>query len=1109
MKLPFRPRWLLLLLLIPLSFGLARLRFNAEILDLLPSDLPAVEGLKLYQRHFANTRELVISLDSPDPVHTESAAASLASNLTASTVLQASVVWQPPWQEHPDQAAELIAFAWLNQPHDSWNTLTNRLHPPNLDPWLQQVRHRLATSLSPSEIARAAFDPFQLTSIPSSSASALPNFNGGHELFASPDGTFRVLFVQAPHSLNNYRACVLWLRELRNVVATWQRSNPIASDVSIAYTGQPAFMAEIGGGMERDMMRSVSGTTLVIALLFYAVHRRFLPLLWLLLLLAIILAATLTLGTLLLGTLNVLSVGFAAILLGLAADYGLVLYQESRAQPHLSPQRLRRLLTPSILWAAITTSAAFLALTLSQLPGIAQLGTLVTIGILFASALMLLAFLPPLLPSESPPPKLPRIFSRGLRPKLRTPRATPWILSCSLLVIVTFTLLHRFPQLDHSPDALRPRHSAAYAALEQIKSRMSRSSEPLWLLISGPDERTVAAHLEQAARSLDNAVRTGAIEGYTLPTALWPRPDLHAANHPTISILLDNQPLLRDALTAHGFTDQAAALTDQIFNTWRRALQAPVPFLPTSTSSRWLLDKFLAYTPSGPFALGLIHPSSTDPSLQSILPSPPHNNNVSLTSWTLLGHAVLERIQSELRWLSILMLLLLVTALSLAFRSPIEVLLSLAAIAFSLLCLLAIMSVANWSWNLMNLMALPLFLGTAVDYGIHIQLALRRHNGHLHTVHRGTGRALLLCGATTFTGFASLAWSSNAGLASLGRVCATGIACATLTAVFLLPSWWRLATRHRPTPPATPSTQPDPLPTKPSRLYRSDLWRAALFLSRLIPPSLLTFLAQNAATAFRLCRPARHRVVVANLLPVLNNDLARAHTAARSLFRQFGAKLADLWRLESGRPVDHLFGNLEGAGPFFQALQSKRGVLLVTPHLGNWEFGAPLLTKHGVSLLALTMEEPHPPLTNIRSASRARRGIETIVVRRDPFAFLEIIRRLEQGATVALLIDRPPPPTAVQTELFGLPLDVSIAPAELARASGCIVLPVTILRKGNVYTACVLPEIPYDRPALRNPEARLLFTSQIMRAFEPAIRQHPDQWFHFVPIWPRTDPPSP
>jgi len=41
-------------------------------------------------------------------------------------------------------------------------------------------------------------------------------------------------------------------------------------------------------------------------------------------------------------------------------------------------------------------------------------------------------------------------------------------------------------------------------------------------------------------------------------------------------------------------------------------------------------------------------------------------------------------------------------------------------------------------------------------------------------------------------GFASVAFSSNAGLASLGKVCATGISCAMLTAVFLLPAWWKL-----------------------------------------------------------------------------------------------------------------------------------------------------------------------------------------------------------------------------------------------------------------------------------------------------------------------------
>jgi predicted RND superfamily exporter protein len=108
------------------------------------------------------------------------------------------------------------------------------------------------------------------------------------------------------------------------------------------------------------------------------------------------------------------------------------------------------------------------------------------------------------------------------------------------------------------------------------------------------------------------------------------------------------------------------------------------------------------------------------------------------------------------------------------------------------LCLLATMALTGWTWNLMNLMALPLILGTGVDYTIFIQLALRRHGGDLKTVRHSVGRALMLCGATAVTGFGSLGTSSNPGMASLGRVCAVGIGANMLISVFLLPAWWSL-----------------------------------------------------------------------------------------------------------------------------------------------------------------------------------------------------------------------------------------------------------------------------------------------------------------------------
>jgi predicted RND superfamily exporter protein len=139
------------------------------------------------------------------------------------------------------------------------------------------------------------------------------------------------------------------------------------------------------------------------------------------------------------------------------------------------------------------------------------------------------------------------------------------------------------------------------------------------------------------------------------------------------------------------------------------------------------------------------------------------------------------------------MVVLVLASLWFAFRRAAEILLGVAVLLLSGLCLLAVMAVAGWSWNLLNLMALPLMLGTGVDYTIFIQLALRRHGGDLRLVRRSIGRALLLCGGTAIAGFGSLAWSGYAGMASLGKVCAAGIGANMLISVFLLPAWWRCA----------------------------------------------------------------------------------------------------------------------------------------------------------------------------------------------------------------------------------------------------------------------------------------------------------------------------
>jgi predicted RND superfamily exporter protein/lauroyl/myristoyl acyltransferase len=1168
-------RWLWLLLLIPIIIGFARLRFDVEVLDLLPPQLATVQGLKLYQQHFANARELIITVKAPDAEQAEAAAHAIAERLNQQTNFVSSALWQPPWLEHPGQAAELLAYLWLNQSPQDFAELNRRLSPEKLSAALTETRESLATSMSPGDIARSSYDPFGLTRLPESATGAAPAFGQGQEMFSSTDGTFRIVFVQAARDLTTYRECDAWLNEVRKLVAdeleifekNGVRPSSVAatpesigrtdtsasklntniaatedgrtpSKISIGYTGRPAFVAEIATGMERDITISVGGTSVIIAILFWLAHRRWKPMLWLLTLLALILACTLALGGLIFGTISVISMGFAAILLGLAVDYAVVHYQEALAHPNLTVPEIRHAIAPSIFWAAVTSISAFLVLNFGGLPGLAQLGSLVGVGIALSAFVMIFAFLPPLFPerrarrgcvmsagpqeinSPSPYP-LPegegnhaaaRAGAHAVSVGWGVGGKTAFTITAIVLLASAAVLISGLPRMDPTANALRPRNSSSYDGLEEVKNNLNQKREPLWLLVGGRNENEVADRLQALEPTLLRAVSNNLIADFKLPTPLWPRPEHQVANRATAMQLIARQNAFRQSALTNGFAEPALGLTEEMLNVWQRAaVSSGNTFWPTNPMSQWIFQKVAARTPTNFLALGFLNPAhATTPggveSSLSRLESELPRDNVLLSGWELLGKAIFTSVKQNMWKLIAPMVGLILLSLWLAFRRPREVLLSLSVLAMSGLCLLTVMRFAGWSWNLLNLMALPLILGTGVDYSIFMQLALRRYGGDLSMAYHSVGRALLLCGATAIAGFGSIAWSSNAGMASLGAVCAVGIAGNMLISVLLLPVWWKATGKTSSFNvqvsgnPQTSNSGADGT-SRPSILYCALAWRFGLWLVRILPEAFCVRMSRMLAVVYQKLSPRRREVVVENLLPAVNDDRDQAEAKTAELFDNFALKVLDLWRYEAGLPVDHMLEEYSGWQCFLDARAQKRGVLLVTPHLGNWEFGAPALRRHGIPLHVITLEEPGRNFTRLRLESRARQNIETIVIGSDPFVFVDIIRRLEGGAVIALLIDRPSPPTTVMVELFGRPFPASIAAAELARASGCIVMPVYILRTAKGYGAHIIPEIPYDRVALRDRGARQKFTQAIMRALEPIIRENPEQWYHFVPVW--------
>lgn len=149
-----RRRWYWLAGIIVILVGFSRLRLDTEVLNLLPGAVPAVRGLRLYQKHFTNARELIVTVRGAEPEDAETAVLLLAEAWRRETNLTASVVWRPPWLEQPEQMAEFIAYLWLNQSPAMVARLTNSLAPGRLAAVADETRNRLATSLSPSDIAR-------------------------------------------------------------------------------------------------------------------------------------------------------------------------------------------------------------------------------------------------------------------------------------------------------------------------------------------------------------------------------------------------------------------------------------------------------------------------------------------------------------------------------------------------------------------------------------------------------------------------------------------------------------------------------------------------------------------------------------------------------------------------------------------------------------------------------------------------------------------------------------------------------------------------------------------------------------------------------------------
>jgi predicted RND superfamily exporter protein len=776
--------WLVALVLLPLVvIGLARLRLETDILATLPGEVPEVRALKLLRDGFAGGSDLIIALEAEDEATSEELTTALAERLQKRADLVKEVRWAQPMEAQAQSCAALLAWSLQNTDPAKLRAVQARLEGDGAKAQLQKALQAVATSLDAERVQRASYDPLGLLeSLDTSAAGALEGSLFG---LVSEDGAFRALMVTPATGVGNYKVAGAWLEQIKAEVALVTKDQT----ATVRYTGEPAFQAEIGAGIEKDMSSTIGMTEVFIALLFWIMFRRLKPLLWIQGLVALSMVLTLGFGGLIVGKLSIMSLGFAAIVLGIIIDYAVLIIQEARQHPQLDASALRKLAAPGIAAGACTTAVVFLSLLFSGLPGMAEMGLLVAIGVIAGLGVMVF-FVPKLAAGkqlEQAVTSAPAWHShRGLAV------AGTAVLVIGIAGILAFKGL---PAFQSSAEALRPTESESMDTFQWVQERLGRDTEAsLPVLITGP-AADLRARTQSLSEKLDGAVKSGTLVRHMLPTMLVSDPQAQTANRAFIDWLQREQPRLEKEIDSAGFTEAAMGLLRGVCGVWKQG--------DTEAAAASILNRVLATGTRAEAAgmkpgEGIVLASVSVPGkpglpdraklaeLQKLLTP---ETGAWVAGWETLGGALSTLVRADLNQQLIPIVGLIALTLFITFRRWRDLLLSVLLLAGGLGALAATMSLLGLGWNLASLAAIPLLLGTGIDYGIHILLALQRTGNDVRQVQASTGRAVFFSGMTTVIGFSSLFFAGNRGISSLGLACCLGTLWILMIVLWLLPHW--------------------------------------------------------------------------------------------------------------------------------------------------------------------------------------------------------------------------------------------------------------------------------------------------------------------------------
>ena len=607
----------------------------------------------------------------------------------------------------------------------------------------------------------------------------------------------------------------------------------------VRITGSVPLADEEFATVAQGAVAGLVGSLILITLwLFLAVRswRLIIPILF-----TLILGLLLTTGfaALAVGTLNLISIAFAVLFVGIAVDFSIqfsVRFREMRVgQPNagLALGETARRTGVQVLIAAIATAAGFLAFVPTAFSGVAQLGLIAGVGMVFAF-ICTLTFLPAALALLRPRAEGREVGLAFLQPtdgaiaRYRRP-----LLAVFGLLAVGGAVGVAFLHFDADPLHTKDPTTEAMVTLRDLMANPITS--PYSIDALAPDlpqaiqtaQRARALPLVGEALTVDSLVPgdqqaklaliadAANILGPTLASRTAPAPvtpaDLRlaagtaatglsraSAKLPPDSPLGQVAADLRALQTApdakliaanQSLTRFLPAQLDQL----RVALAAqPVTLqsVPAAITRDWLLSDGQArvqITPK-PAASGGPGLSMFVDQVSAVVP------DAGGSAVTIIATA--RTIIAAFRNAAIGAIAMIAIILFVFLRRPLDVVLVLAPLLLSALMTVVVCLLLPLTLNFANIIALPLLLGVGVSFNIYFVMNWRA--GEHSRLASPTARAVIFSALTTGTAFGSLALSRHPGTASMGDLLLISLGCTLLATLVFVPAL--LATLRPPRP---------------------------------------------------------------------------------------------------------------------------------------------------------------------------------------------------------------------------------------------------------------------------------------------------------------------